>query len=125
MSASTSLIASSQRMVGTLLTIFQTRLELLSNEVEDAFLRFELVLFYGIISLFLFGIAIMLLTIFLVVLFWDGPRLLILGGLTALFFIAGGWLAYVFIRVSRERPKLFSASLTSLNDDCNALGGQL
>ena len=62
-------------MAGTLLVIFQTRLELFSSEVEEERLNIEQMLFYGSIALFFFGLAILLLTIFIVVVFWDSYRL--------------------------------------------------
>jgi len=108
---------SSKRVVGTLLTIFQTRLELLSNEIEEERLRVRQMLFYGSIALFFFGLAIMLLTVFIVVLFWDSYRLSVIGGLTALFFLAGLLVWNALRSVARGRSKLFAASLSELDED--------
>ena len=108
---------SSKRVVGTLLTIFQTRLELLSNEIEEERLRVRQMLFYGSIALFFFGLAIMLLTVFIVVLFWDSYRLPVIGGLTALFFLAGLLVWNALRSVARGRSKLFATSLSELDED--------
>lgn len=117
MSESTGLMESLKRMAGTLLAILQTRIELLSNEMEEERLHIGRMFLYGGIALLFFGLAIMLLTMFVLVLFWDSHRLLMLGGFAALFFVAG-LLAYNALRrVARERSKLFSTSLAELAND--------
>jgi uncharacterized membrane protein YqjE len=121
MPESTGLMESLKRLAGTLLVIFQTRLELLSNEMEEERLRIEQMLFYASIALFFFGLAFMLLTVFVVVVFWDSYRLQVLGGFTVLYFVAG-LLAWNALRlVSLEKSKLFSASLAELADDRDQL----
>jgi len=117
MTNSSGLIESSKRVVGTLLTIFQTRLELLSNEIEEERLRVRQMLFYGSVALFFFGLSIMLLTVFIVVVFWDSYRLSVLGGLTALFFLAGLLVFNSLRNLALERTKLFSSSLSELEVD--------
>ena len=121
MAESTGLMESLERLAGTLLAIFQTRLELLSNEMEEERVRIEQMLLYGSVALFFFGLAIMLLTAFIVVLFWDSHRLLVLGGFTALFFVAGLLVLNELRRVAGEKSKLFSASLAELADDRDRL----
>ena len=121
MAESTGLMESLERVAGTLLAIFQTRLELLSNEMEEERVRIEQMLLYGSVALFFFGLAIMLLTAFIVVLFWDSHRLLVLGGLAALFFVAGLLVLNELRRAAREKSKLFSASLAELADDRDRL----
>ncbi len=108
-------------MASTLLSICQTRLELLSNEMEEERLRIGQMLLYGNIALFFFGLAIMLLTAFIVVVFWDSYRLQVLGSLAALFFIAGLLVLNALRRVAKKKSKLFSASLAELADDRDLL----
>jgi uncharacterized membrane protein YqjE len=124
MMGSTGLMESSKRMVGTLLSIVQTRLELLSNEIEEERLRVRQMLFYGSIALFFFGLSIMLLTVFIVVLFWDSYRLEVLGGLSVMFFVAGIVVWNSLRGVALERSKLFSSSLAELDEDRARLGSQ-
>jgi uncharacterized membrane protein YqjE len=121
MPQSTGLLDSLKRLAGTLLAIIQTRLELLANEFEEERLRVRQMLFYGSVALFLFGMATMLLTVLIVVVFWDSYRLQVLGGLTALFFVAGMSVLSALRRMSRERPRLFSSSLAELSDDIERL----
>lgn len=112
-------------MTGTLLAIIQTRLELLANELEEERLRVRQMLFYGSIALFLFAMATMLLTVFVVVLFWDSYRLQVLGGLTVLFLVAGLWVWNILRGLAQERPKLFATSLSELSDDIDRLTPRL
>lgn len=121
MTDSIGLMASLKRLANTLLAILQTRLELLSNEMEEERVRIEQILLYGSIVLFFFALAIMLLTAFIVVLFWDEHRLLVLGGFSASFFIAALLALKGLRRVTREKCKLFSASLAELADDRDGL----
>lgn len=121
MSQSAGLLESLKRLTGTLLAIVQTRLELLSNELEEERLRIRQMFFYGSVAVFFFAMSIMLLTVFVVVLFWDSYRLLVLGVLTAVFLVAGILAWNVLRRVSRERSKLFSFSLAELSDDIDRL----
>lgn len=108
-------------MAGTLLVIFQTRLELLSSEMEEERLNIEQMLLYGSIALFFFGVAILLLTTFFVVLLWDSYRLQVLGSFIGLYFVAGILALNALRRLSREKSKLFSASLAALADDRDQL----
>jgi uncharacterized membrane protein YqjE len=121
MSESGGLLESLKRLVGTVLAIVQTRIELLSNEFEDERLRIRQMLLYGSFALFCFGLSIMMLTVFIVVACWDGYRLQVLGGMTALFFIAGilSWIA--LRRVVRKKSRLFATSLSELQNDRDQL----
>lgn len=121
MTDSIGLMASLKRLTGTLLVILQTRLELLSSEMEEERVRIEQILLYGSIVLFFTGLAIMLLTAFFVVLLWDEHRLLVLGGFSASFFLVA-LLAFTGLRrVAREKCKLFSVSLAELASDRDSL----
>jgi uncharacterized membrane protein YqjE len=121
---STGLLESTKRVAGTLLAMFQTRLELLSNEIEEERLRLKQMLFYASIALFFFGLSIMLLTVLIVVVFWDSHRLLVLANLAALYFIVGLLLWNALLHASKQRPKLFSASLAELSNDRDQLASR-
>lgn len=121
MSGAGGLLESLKRLVGTLLAILQTRLELLSNEIEEELLRIGQILLYGIVALFFFCLTILLLLVFIVALFWDSYRLQVVGGLTAFFLAAGLLVCYALRRVVREKSKLFSGSLAELSKDRDRL----
>lgn len=125
MPESTGLIESSKRVAGTLLAILQTRLALLSNEIEEERLRVGQMVFYASIALFFFGLSIMLLTALVVVVFWDDHRLLVMGLFAALYFVIGLLLWNALRRAAQQKPVLFSASLAELTDDRNQLADRL
>lgn len=124
MSETNGLSGSLKRLAGTLLAILQTRLDLLSNEMEEERLRIGQMLLCGSIALFFFGLAIMLLTVFIVVVFWDSYRLLVLAGLATIFFGIGLLVLGELRRITREKSKLFSASLAALDNDRDQLDAQ-
>jgi uncharacterized membrane protein YqjE len=125
MPESTGLIESSKRVAGTLLAILQTRLALLSNEIEEERLRVGQMVFYASIALFFFGLSIMLLTALVVVVFWDDHRLLVMGLFAALYFVTGLLLWNALRRAAQQKPVLFSASLAELSDDRDRLADRL
>jgi len=104
-----------------LLDIARTRLELLANEVEEERLRIWQVLIFSSLTLFFFGLAVVLLTSFVVVLFWDDHRLWVLALFTGLYSVFGLLAWNSLRRVSRARSKLFSLSISELNDDSEQL----
>lgn len=119
---SSGLIASAKRLLSTLTSIASTRLELLASELQEERLRLTQMLFFALFALFLFGIGILLLTVFILVLFWDDHRLAVLGGLSVLFFALGTIMALLLRSQSRTKPKLFSDSLAELAKDREHLG---
>jgi len=125
MAESRGLMESLKRLACTSLVIIQTRIELLSNELEEERLRIGQMLLYGSVALFFFGLAILLMTVFIVAVFWDSYRLPVLGGFVMLYFVAGLLVWNALRRVSREKTRLFSASLSELDDDRDRLDPRL
>ena len=106
-----------KRLLDTLFAIVATRLELLSNELQEERLYLTRMLFISMAALFCFGLAVLLLTVFIVVLFWDDHRLVVLGALSAAFFALGTLLVMLVRGKARAKTKLFSASLSELVKD--------
>lgn len=120
--ASSGLMASVRRLLSTATSIASTRLELLANELHEERLRLTQMLFFALSALFCFGMAMLLLTLLVVVLFWDEHRLAALGVMSALF-LASGALMIALLRSKAEAgSKLFSASLAELAKDREQLG---
>lgn len=116
------LIGSIRKLSATLVSVVATRLELLGNELQEERLRVTQMLLYFFVAAICFAMAVLLLTIFIVVLFWDEHRLVVLAGLSV-FFIAAGALAATALRgLAMQKPKLFSASLAELAKDQEQLG---
>lgn len=116
------LFASLKSLSANLISIVQTRLELLSTDVAEERERLTALLVLAQVALFCLGVGVVLLTMLIVVVFWDTHRLLVLGLLTGMFLIAGaatGWLA---MHKLRTKPRLFEASLAELAKDRQQLG---
>lgn len=111
-----------KRLLGTLSAIVSTRLELLSNELQEERLRLTQMLLFALFALFCFGIGLLLLTVFIVVLFWDDHRLAVLGTLCTLFFVLGVVMTLLLRSKAQAKSKLFSASLAELANDREQLG---
>lgn len=121
---STGLLESTKRLFGTVSAIISTRLELLSNELEEALLHMEQMFLFSVSVLFCFGLAVLLLTAFIVVLFWDNHRLAILGSLSAIFFVLGVWLSMLLRSKAQAKTKLFTVSLAELTKDREELNSK-
>jgi uncharacterized membrane protein YqjE len=116
------LMGSVKRLTSTLTTIVSTRLELLANELQEERLRLAQMFFFALFALFCFGVGMLLLTVFIVVLFWDDHRLAVLGALSVIFFVLGSFAAVLLRGKAQEKSKLFSASLAELAKDREQLG---
>ncbi len=121
---SAGLMESLKRLVSTLTSIVSTRLELLANELQVERLYLTQMFFFSLFALYFFGMGILLLTAFIVVLFWDDHRVAVLGGLTVMFLASGMLMAILLRSKARSKPKLFSVSLAELAKDREHLGAQ-
>ncbi len=119
---SSGLMGSVKRLFATLTGILATRLELLSNELQEERLFWSRMILWWLVALFCAGVAVLLLAAFIVVAFWDESRLVALGTLSAFFFVLAGLAAYKIRTKSRAKSKLFSASLAELAKDQDQLG---
>ena len=115
--AGAGLMGSIKQLLSTVTSIASTRLELLANELQEERLRLTQMLFFALFALFCFGIGILLLTAFIVVLFWDDHRLAALGTLSALFLALGTLMTMLLRSKAQAKSRLFSASLAELTKD--------
>ena len=71
----------------------------------------------AVVAAFCLGLAVVLLVLFVVVVFWDTNRLLAIG-LIAILFALGALAALLALRSAiRQRPKFLSATLAELRKD--------
>lgn len=111
------LLTSLKNLTVTLIAIIHTRLELLSTDLEEGRERFISLLAIAFVSLFSLCFGAVLLTILVVVVFWDTHRLLVLSSLTGLFLIVGAVLGAIVVRRLKSMPRMFEASLAELIKD--------
>ncbi|MGO9446715.1 MAG: phage holin family protein [Thiobacillaceae bacterium] len=104
-------------LVAGLVAIAHTRLDLLATDLEEERERLTSVLVLMLVGLFCIGLGTLLLTLLLVVAFWDSHRLLVLAGLTAIFLAGGGTAWAIALHKVKTKPRLFAASLAELAKD--------
>jgi uncharacterized membrane protein YqjE len=125
MSAASAGLMGSLRQLGvSLVSIFSTRLALLANELQEESLRLTQLLLYALLALFCFAFGLLFLIFFVVLLYWDSHRLLVLGLTSSFFFVLTGLLAWLLTVKARTGSKLFAASLAELEHDAQLLRGQ-
>lgn len=115
--SSLGLFESVKALTSTLVAIIHTRLELLSTDLEEDREHLMSLVMLSLIALFSLLIAAVLVTITLVVAFWDSYRVLALASVSGVFIIVGvaTWLAAV--HQAKKKPKMFVASLLELIKD--------
>ncbi len=111
------LLDSLKTLTATVVAIVYNRLHLLSADIEIARERVFSLLITVIVSLFLICFGVLLLSIFIVVIFWDTHRLLALGTVTGLFLGVGGLLLIRAMSAIKKMPATFEASLAELAKD--------
>jgi uncharacterized membrane protein YqjE len=117
------LFASARRMLETILAITQTRLELVTTEIEEELHRVAEILLWMFVVVFFGGLAVLMLAFVVVVAFWEDHRL-IAASLTTLGFVAITAIALIVVRSKvRARPKLLEATIEEIKHDREALGG--
>lgn len=111
------LLSSLKNIVATGASIAQTRLELLSVDVQVARTRYLNLLILIACALFFLFFGLVMLSLLIVIYSWESNRLLALSMLTGSFIVIGGVLALLAIHASRTMPKLFEASIAEFAKD--------
>ena len=94
-----------------------TRLDLFVTELEEERERIKRALVFTLLLLFGFTFGIVLLTIFLVALFWQNGWIAAIGGLALAYFAVGVVAAVKLRGVIIRHPRLFPATLAELGKD--------
>jgi uncharacterized membrane protein YqjE len=111
------LLASLTALAATLVAVAHTRLDLLSNDLEEEREHVFSLLVLALAALFCLGVGVVLATLLIVVAFWDTHRLLVLGVLTGFFLLMSVAVWAFALHKVRTKPRLFAASLTELLKD--------
>jgi uncharacterized membrane protein YqjE len=115
------LLSSIKGLASTGVSIAQTRLELLSLDVQIARSKFLSLLVMIISALFFLFFGLVMLALLIVIYSWETDRMLALGLLTAAFLSVGFILGLLIAQSLRTMPRLFEASITELAKDREAL----
>ncbi|HVC12967.1 MAG TPA: phage holin family protein, partial [Burkholderiales bacterium] len=101
----------------TLLAFVETRARLAGNELEEQALRWFEIAIWTLLALFFLGMALVLASLLIVLVFWDQHRMLAAALLTALY-AGAGVLGLAMARTRlRERPRFLAATLAELTKD--------
>jgi len=115
------LLSSIKNLASTGASIAQTRLELLSVDVQIARNKFISLLVMIVSALFFLFFGLVMLALLIVIYSWESDRMTALGILTTAFISVGLILAALIMQSLRTMPKLFEASITELAKDREAL----
>jgi uncharacterized membrane protein YqjE len=115
------LLSSLKNLVFTGASIAQTRLELISTDVQIARTQFINLLIMVIFTLFFLFFGLVILALLIVVYSWESDRMLALSLLTSGFLAVGCILALLVLRSLKTMPKLFAATIAELAQDCQEL----
>jgi uncharacterized membrane protein YqjE len=111
------LFSSVKALAITLLAIAHTRLELLSVDLEEEWVRLSSMLAWTFAGLFCAGLGLVFAVLFLVLVLWDTHRLLAVGIPAILFALAAALCWRVVQSKYKNKPRLFGASLAELAKD--------
>jgi uncharacterized membrane protein YqjE len=115
------LLSSIKGLASTGASIAQTRLELLSLDVQIARSKFICLLVMIISALFFLFFGLVMLALLIVIYSWETDRMLALGLLTGVFLSVGLILALLITQSLRKMPRLFETSIAELAKDREAL----
>lgn len=121
---SAGLLSSLRGLLMSGLALAETRLALLSNELEEQKLRLVQGLVMALAGLFVLSVGLVLFVGLVLLLFWDGYRLPALAALTLGFLGAGAWLLVSARRRLRSDGGPFGATLAELRADRAAVAGR-
>ncbi len=107
--------------LSTWVALLKTRVEIISTELEEARHRLEQMLFLAVGGIFFLSFGLLLLTFFIITLFWETKyRLHVLGGFSLLF-LGLGVGAVMGLRKFAKQPRLFSTTAAELDKDFQKL----
>jgi uncharacterized membrane protein YqjE len=115
--AQENLLSSIKNLAATGASIVQTRLELLSVDVQIARTKFISLLVMIVCALFFLFFGLVMLSLLIVIYSWESDRMLALGLLTGSFLMIGLILALLIKQSLSTMPKLFEASIAEFAKD--------
>jgi len=111
------LLTSAQQLLATFVEILHTRIEIATTELQEAGEGARQLLMFAVAAVFFLALGVLFASLFIVVLFWDTHPLAAVGLLTLLYLGLGVGAAYAAYRRIKNRPQLFSTTLSELRKD--------
>lgn len=119
------LLHSLTQLLATLVSIAQTRLELLTTELQEEIERAAVLLVWAFIALFAAGIGLFLAALVVIFAFWDSQRVLVSIIVMSVFFAVAVLAAVMLVLKLRRKPPLLEGTLTELERDRERLKARL
>ena len=111
------LFRSVAHLLATAVGIAQTRLELLSTELQEEVHRVAEIMLWATVALLAAGVGLFLLALVIIFVFWDTHRLLASIAVTSAFFLMAASAGLVLRAKVRNKPPLLDATLAELKKD--------
>jgi uncharacterized membrane protein YqjE len=111
------LLGSASHLLAVLVSAAETRVGIFASELQEERVRLSRLLLVGGATLFCLGLGVVLLSVFLVVLYWDSDRLAILGLLSGLFLGFGVINAIVLAVIVRGHKRPLQETVEVLAKD--------
>jgi uncharacterized membrane protein YqjE len=121
--ATDGIVQSGRRILAILVGMVRTRLSLLSVELMEEKSRIWLMLVLTALALIFASMALLMLSMLVIVAFWDENRLLAIGGLLVFYLLAAGASLLVLRHKAKIGSPLFSSTLRELSRDTDELEG--
>ena len=103
------------------IAVIKTRVEIVSVEIEEQREWLEQLVLLAVAALFCLSLGVILLTLFIVVLFWEKYQLVVLG-LFTLLYLGGGVALFLMLKQKmKNKPRLFASTAAELGKDYAAL----
>lgn len=111
------LFTSIAQLLATAVGIAQTRLELLSTELQEEIHRVAEIMVFAAIALLAAGVGLFLLALVVIFVFWDTHRMAASIGVTSAFFLIAVVAGLVLRAKVHAKPPLLDATLAELKKD--------
>jgi uncharacterized membrane protein YqjE len=111
------LFRSLAQLLATAVGIAQTRLELLSTELQEEVHRVAEIMLWATVALLAAGVGLFLLALVIVFVFWDTHRVLASIAVTSAFFLLAAIAGLVLRAKVRSKPPLLDATIAELKKD--------
>jgi uncharacterized membrane protein YqjE len=119
--ATDGIVRSGRRMLAILVGMVRTRLNLLAVELMEEKSRIWLMLVLTALALIFASMALLMLSLLVIVAFWDDNRLLAIGGLLAFYVVATAGAVLFLRRKAKMGSALFAGTLSELSKDSESL----
>lgn len=110
-----------RHMLATLIALVHTRLELFTTEIEEEIQRAANIVLWALVALFFGSLTVLMIAFTVIIVFWDGNRILVASLVTAVFLAMTLMTGFVARARLKGKPKFMGASIEELKRDRESL----